>query len=45
MLYRQKPHMRTGVDSTYETLCKNNLDNGLSPTNVYYQSNTIVTNV
>ena len=34
--WRQKTHPKTGVDSTPEMLCKNNLDNGLSPVKVYY---------
>ena len=31
-----KPHLKMGVDPIPEKLCENNLDNGLSFTNVYY---------
>ena len=31
-----KPHLKMRVDSTLGMFCKSNLDNGLSPTNVYY---------
>ena len=44
-LLASRPLLKTGVDSTPETLCENTLDNGFRPTDLCYKSNIIVTNL